>query len=422
MRILHVNKYLYRRGGAEGYMQDVAGLQTAAGHEVAFFGMSHPENPPLPYSTHFPALVELEPAPEGAGDKARAVARMLYSSSSRRGMSAVLADFAPDIVHMHNVYHQLSPSILRSTHAYGVPTVMTLHDYKLACPTYQFLANGELCTACLDGRFRHAVQRRCKGGSLGASAVLALETRVHRSTGAYQPVRLFISPSRFLAGKMTEAAVFPERMHVLNNFVDAAAFPAKTEPGGGVVFAGRLSAEKGVDVLIEAMAQLHPGAHLDIAGEGPDRSALAELAARVGAAGRITFHGRLAKDALLELVRSAAVAVVPSRWHENQPMAVLEAFACGVPVITTDLGGLPELVSPGVDGEVVPANDPTALAGAIGRLLADPQRALQMGSAARRKATTRFAPTEHLARLLELYRAAAGPPARTPQTVQQGTR
>jgi glycosyltransferase involved in cell wall biosynthesis len=402
MRILHVNKYLYRRGGAEGYMQDVAALQRAAGHEVEFFGMTHPENPPLRYAEHFPPLVELEPAPEGAGAKARAAARMLYSPASRRGVAAVLGDFAPDVVHMHNIYHQLSPSILGPMHTHGVTTVMTLHDYKLACPTYQFLANGQLCEACLDGRFRHAVERRCKGGSLGASALLALETRVHRSTGAYEPVRLFISPSRFLAGKMAAAGVFPDRMHVLNNFVDAAAFPAKSTPGGGIVFAGRLAAEKGVDTLIEAMALLAPPAALDIAGEGPDRTALEALAAR-RAPGRVTFHGRLAKDALLSLVRSAAVAVVPSRWHENQPMAVLEAFACGVPVVTTDLGGLPELVSPGLDGDVVPANDPAALAAAVAALLADPARAHAMGAAARHKATTRFAPAEHLATLMDLY-------------------
>lgn len=412
MRILHVNKYLYRRGGAEGYMQDVATLQTAAGHEVAFFGMTHPENPPLPYAEHFPPLVELEPAPEAAVDKARAIARMLYSSTSRRGMAAVLSGFAPDVVHLHNIYHQLSPSILRPVHAYGAAAVMTLHDYKLACPTYQFLANGELCEDCLDGRFRHAVRRRCKDGSRGASAVLALESRLHRSTGAYEPVRLFISPSRFLAAKMVEAGVFPARMQVLNNFVDAAAFPAKAASGGGMVFAGRLSAEKGVDVLIEATARLRPEIRLEIAGEGPERPALEALAAR-RAPGRVTFHGRLAKDPLLELVRSAAVAMVPSRWHENQPMAVLEAFACGVPVVTTELGGLPELVSPGVDGEVVPANDPAALAAAVTGLLVSPERAFAMGQAARHKAMTRFAPAEHLATLMELYERAAVP-ARQP--------
>ncbi len=420
MRILHVNKYLYRRGGAEGYMLDVASLQSAAGHEVTFFGMTHPENPPLPYAGHFPPLVELEPAPEHALDKARAIARMLYSTSSRRGMAAVLADFAPDVVHLHNIYHQLSPSILRPVHAYGAAAVMTLHDYKLACPTYQFLANGELCEDCLDGRFRHAVRRRCKDGSGGASAVLALESRVHRSTGAYEPVRLFISPSRFLAAKMVEAGVFPARMQVLNNFVDAAAFPAKQSPGGGVVFAGRLSAEKGVDVLIEAMARLGPEVRLEIAGEGPDRPALEALAGRL-APDRITFHGRLAKEPLLALVRSAAVAVVPSRWHENQPMAVLEAFACGVPVVTTDLGGLPELVSAGVDGEVVPANEPVALGAAVAALLASPERTFAMGQAARQKAMTRFAPAEHLSTLMGLYERAAVP-TRQPVSAARVTR
>src|SRR5947208_16925500 len=102
MRILHVNKYLYRRGGAEAYMLDLAGMQAARGDEVAYFGMQHPDNDPSRYAAHFPPLVELEPAPDSLADRARAVARMFWSPASREGMAAVLAEFEPDVVHLHN--------------------------------------------------------------------------------------------------------------------------------------------------------------------------------------------------------------------------------------------------------------------------------------------------------------------------------
>jgi glycosyltransferase involved in cell wall biosynthesis len=409
MRILHVNKFLYRRGGAESYMLDVAAAQTEAGHEIAFYGMRHPENPTLPFQDAFPPLVELEPPPTGLRRRVTATGRMLYSPSSRRGIEEVVRAFQPDVVHLHNIYHQLSPSVLRPLRDLGVPVVMTLHDYKLICPSYLLLDHGKPCEACLDGRFRHAVRRRCKDGSLGASAVLALESTVHRATNAYGPVQVFICPSRFLAGKIAQAGVYPDRLLVLNNFVDTQGVASKVQPGGGVVYVGRLWQEKGVDVLVEAMGRLGPY-RLDVVGDGPERSRLEALAA-ARAPGRVRFHGSVAKDRVAHLLRSAAVAVMPSRCHDNQPMAVLEAFACGVPVVATNLGGLPELVQSGRYGETVPAEDPVALAAALTRLLADPASTFELGRAARRHAEQQFSPERHLERLEEAYqRAATGNP------------
>jgi len=406
MRILHVNKFLYRRGGAEAYMLDVAGLQAEAGHEIAFFGMRHPDNPPLPFDAAFPSFVELEPPPSSLRGRVTTAARMVYSPSSRRGIEAVVRAFRPDVAHLHNIYHQLSPSVLRPLRNLGVPIVMTLHDYKLICPSYLLLDHGKVCEACLGGQFRQAVVRRCKDGSLGASAVLALESTLHRTTRAYEPVQVFICPSRFLAGKIAQAGVYPGRLRVLSNFVDVRAVTPKARPGGEVVYVGRLGYEKGVDVLVEAMGQL--GQHrLDVVGDGPERSRLEALAA-ARAPGRVRFHGGVSKERVLDLIGSAAVAVMPSRCHENQPMAVLEAFACGVPVVATELGGLPELVQRDRYGETVPAEDPTALADALARLLADPERAFAIGRAARGRAERQFAPERHLEQLERLYRSAPG--------------
>jgi glycosyltransferase involved in cell wall biosynthesis len=407
MRILHVNKFLYRRGGAEGYMEDVAALQAAAGHDVAFWGMAHPENELNALSSHFPSYVEMDPVPTTVMGKARAVGRIMWSPSSRRGMVGALDEHRPDLVHLHNVYQHLSPSILRPLRARGVPTVMTLHDYKLACPTYQFLDHGKVCEACLGGHFHRAVQRRCKNGSLGASAVNAVELAVHTSTRAYDPVDVFVCPSRFMAVKMAEAGVYPERMRHVPHFVDTGPLAVKEEAGGGVVYAGRLSPEKGVDTLIGAMALLPAEATLDVAGDGEQRAALAALAERL-APGRVRFRGRLGKADLHALLRSSAVLAMPSRWYENQPMIVLEAFGCGLPVVGTDLGGTPELVAPGIDGALAPADDPAALAEALAPLLARPETALAMGWAGRDKVEREFSPSSHLERLDAVYAEAGG--------------
>lgn len=405
MRILHVNKFLYRRGGAESYMEDVAGLQRRAGHEVAFFGMDHPANISTQFAAAFPSYLQLHPPPPGLAGKARAVGRMLWSTSAAQGIEAVIDAFDPDVAHLHNIYHHLSPSILGPLARRGVPTVMTLHDYKLACPSYHFLAHGRVCEACLGGHFHRALRRRCKDGSLAASAVLALELAIHTTIGAYSWISLFVCPSRFLAAKMAEAGVFPERMRYGPHFFDPTSVEAADSPGRGVVYAGRLSAGKGVDVLIEALARLRIG-HLDIAGEGPARDWLVALAAE-RAPGRVRFHGWLTKADLHALIRSTTVLAVPSRWYENQPMIVLESFGCGVPVVGTELGGLPELIDPGVDGALVPENDPAALAAALYPFLNDPTSAFDMGKAARTKVEEQFSPERHLHRLEEIYAEAA---------------
>ncbi len=406
MRILHVNKFLYRRGGAEGYMLDVAERQRSDGHEVAFFGMSHPDNDADGIVADLPSYAEFEPAPPGRADQLRLFARMVWSRESAGAMDAALASWRPEMVHAHNIYHQLSPSVLSPVGKRRIPAVLTMHDYKLACPTYQFLDHGKPCTACVTGGPWQAAKRACKDGSRAASTAAATEVWLHRRFGAYSPVGRFIAPSRFLADQISAAGVFPERITVLDNFTDVDGTPVQTSPGSGAVFAGRLSAEKGVDTLIRAVGtrfgdQQGP-AVLNIAGDGPERDALERLAAEV-APGRVRFHGRLPKPELMALVRGAAVSVVPSRWHENQPLSVLESFASGVPVIGTTLGGLPEIITEGSTGWLVPPDDPEALAGALHEAVEDPLEAQRRGRVARTVAETRFHPQSHVEALAGIY-------------------
>ena len=403
MRILHVNKFLYRRGGAESYMLDLASRQEASGHEVAFFSTRHPENQSSPFEAFFPEYIELNPPPASWSERGRAAARILYSRSAEVGFTRVLDRFRPDIVHLHNIYHHLSPSVLRPLRPRAVPAVMTLHDFKLACPTHRFMANGRVCEACVPRRFYMASLKRCHEGSLSMSTLNGVELAAHTLFRMYDPIDLFVCPSRFMVEKMTAAHVFPTRLRWIPNFVDASAIEPKDAPGGGVVYAGRLSGEKGVETLVRAAPSV--AAPIDIVGDGPERAGLEDLAERLGAP-HVSFHGHVSRDVVHELVRGAAVAVMPSRGYENAPMGILEAFACGVPVVGTAHGGIPELIEAGVNGDLVAPGDERALARSLSRFTADPEAAFEQGVAGRRTVERAFSPQEHLERLDGVYREA----------------
>jgi len=422
VRVLHVNKFVYRRGGAESYLLDLAALQRAAGHEVALWGMHHPANPAgLPLADTFASCVELEPPPAGPA-RVRAAARMVWSRECAAGLARAVDRFDPDVVHFHNVYHQLSPSVLAGPVRGRARGVLTLHDYKLACPSYQMLDHGVPCRACVDHGPWQAARRRCKDGSLAASAMLSVESALHRRVGAYGQVDALVSPSRFLAGVVREAGVDHGRLHVIPHFavvptpsvppvpsVPSVPSVPPVPPGARepyVAVAGRLSAEKGVDTAVRAVGAL-PGVRLRIAGEGAERDRLHRLAAQL-APGRVELLGRLGREEVAGLLAGAVATVVPSRWYENQPMTVLESYAVGVPVVASRLGGLPELVDDGVDGVLVPHDDAGALTAALAGLVADPARAARMGTVGRAKVERDFSVGAHLAALHELYAGARG--------------
>jgi glycosyltransferase involved in cell wall biosynthesis len=403
MRVLQVNKFLYRRGGAEAYMEDASELLRAAGHTVAYWGMHHPLNVHTEYAQHFVSNVELDPPPPGAVPRARAAARMIWSREASERVVDMLDEFKPDVVHAHNVYHQLSPSVLRAISSRGVPIVMTLHDYKLACPSHLFLSGGEVCEDCLGGNFLNAVRRRCKGGSRVSSAVVAFETAVHRGMGVYGNVRLFACPSHFMRKKMEEAEVYPERLRVLHNFIQVPAGEAAAADGS-VFYAGRLSREKGVDVLVEAAGRAED-LQVTIAGDGPERTALESRAASI-APGRVRFLGHVSAAEVQATMSTASVVCAPSRCYENQPLMVLEALGLGVPVVGSALGGIAELIRDGEFGRTVPADDPEALAAALRQVTSDPVSGRAMGAAGRRHVEQQYSAAAHLRGLQDLYEEA----------------
>lgn len=404
MRILHVDKFLRRSGGAAIYMLDTAARQEALGHQVEFFSMADERNLESANADLFPPHVRFD-APEGARERAVAAGRMVWSPSAARGMAAAVERFRPDVVHLHNIYHQLSPSILRPLAKAGIPAVMTAHDAKLVCPTYLLLSNGEICEACVGGSVRHCTTKRCQGGSLAASALLTIESGTHRALRAYRHIGRIISPSRFLADRLRRDRLYASRVRELVNPIDARAITPREGPGEGFVSIGRLTHQKGVDVAIRAVGQVE-GATLTVAGEGPQRDELQRLAEEV-APGRVTFVGQVDAAAVAALNRSARAAVSVVQGHENMPLSVLEALAASVPMVVSHLGGLPEMVHDGEEGLVVPHDDVAAVAAALRRLQDEPELSISLGRSGRERVARDFAVEPHLDRLFELYDEAA---------------
>jgi glycosyltransferase involved in cell wall biosynthesis len=398
-----VNKFHYARGGAELYMFRLAELLEQEGLETLFFAMRHERNEPCSTDRFFPSEVDFG-EPKSGIERARAAGRALYSLEARRNMGRLLDAEKVDLAHLHNVYHQLSPSILAPLRRRGIPVVMTVHDYKLVCPVYTLLSNGEICERCVGGHFANAVRYRCNRGSFTGSALVAGETWLHRSLDLYQRgIDMFVTPSSFARDKLIEGGYPAERIHLLPNFVDPAGFQPTYTPGSYFVYSGRLADQKGVDVLLEAARTA--GVEVKIAGEGPAESNLRTLASRLSV--NAEFLGYLESDALAGMVAGARAVVVPSRWHENCPLTVLESMAWGKPVIGTQVGGMPELVRHGEEGLLVPPGDANALAAALTQLESSPETAERMGRRGRERIESAFAPDVHLAALHDVYAAAA---------------
>ena len=203
MRILYCNKYNYPFSGTEVHLFELMELARAHGHEVALFAMADPRGQPTPYDRHFVPHIDFK-RDAGLWERLRRAGHLIYSPEARRHIRAMIKEFRPDVAHVRNIYHHLLPSILWELKAQNVPVVYHLNDFKLLCPSYNLLSQGEVCEACKGGAFWHALRPRCYPG-LGARLTLMTEAYVHRCLGTYRKcVDLFLAPSRFVRDKFVE--------------------------------------------------------------------------------------------------------------------------------------------------------------------------------------------------------------------------
>ena len=341
-RVLLVNKFYYPRGGDCVVVLNTEALLRENGVEAQVFAMEYPQNLPAHYQDNFASKVTFG---GGMSNQWRALQRTLGRGDVRERFEAVLDDFKPDVVHLHNIHSYLSPVVGELAHKRGIRVVWTLHDYKLLCPRYDCLLGGQPCEKCFNGAKHNVLTHKCMKGSLPASGVAWLEALKWNRRTLIKNTDMFICPSQFMADKMIAGGFPADKVTVLNNFLD----PVKLKQYQSIdpsqpredyyCFVGRLSPEKGVADLLEVAATLPH--RLKVAGSG-----ILEPSLRIKYAGNenIEFLGMLDAPDVARLLAGARFSIVPSQWYENNPLSVVESLCAGTPVAGSNMGGIPELI------------------------------------------------------------------------------
>ena len=336
----------------------------------------------------------------GVAAKIGAVFSAIYSPRSRREMSRLLADFRPHVVHVHNLYPLLSPSVLLACRDAEVPVVMTVHNYRLMCPIAVHFRDGHICEDCLGGREWMCFLNDCRDNRV-ESAAYAMRNWTVRTLGLYKKhVTSFLAISGFLKERLVEAGYPDERVRVVPNMIGVPSVPANAAEGKYAGFAGRASAEKGIDVLVAA-ANETPEVPVAIAGHGPLLPRFQESAPE-----NVTFPGMLSREQISDFYRGARFLVVPSVWHETFGLVAVEAMSHGVPVIASKIGGLQEIVRDGETGLTFEPGNAHDLAEKMRALWAGPERCRSLGEAARKRVETHYSEDVYVTNLMSAYEGA----------------
>jgi len=355
MRILEINKFNHIRGGADRHFVDLVKLLQSNGNEVAVFAMEHPENKYSEWSGYFVSRVEYEKK-TSLCNKIKAVARIFWSLEARRKISKMLDEFQPDIVHIHNIYHQISPSILGEIKKRNIPIVMTVHDWKLVCPNYLLTCNGKFCRRCLKGSYWHCLRNKCVKNSYAKSLVCALEMYLHRWLNVYDSnIDFYIAPSKFVKNILVRAGLSEKKIKVIHNFVCENKTPEgfhknrdAVGTGPRALYIGKISKEKGVNELIGIFKGLP--IDLILAGNKDEKFEIPNLP-------NIKYAGFRPSREINELIRESDFVVSASRLPETFGLIALEAVSNGKPFVGYRTGAYSEVIKDGRNGFLVNTKD-----------------------------------------------------------------
>ena len=337
MKIVLVNKFWYARGGAERVVLLTKELLEKAGHTVEVFGMNHPDN--LFSNKYFIDNIEYN---QGSfWQKIKFGLKAIYNLDAARNFEKLLQDFAPDVVHFHNIYHQLSCSIVGVAKKMNIKTVMTLHDYKFISPNYNLFHHGKIDESCIDGQYYRCVLNNCME-NMPESFLATIEAYFVRFKKYKQMINKFISPSHFLRDKFIKAGFLDNTIEYLPNPLPDKNFEFADSDDGYLLYVGRLSAEKGVQYLVES-AKILSNIKFKIVGTGLDKQNIEENLQKHNIK-NVELLGWQNGEVVNDLIKKARIVVVPSVWYENAPLSVLEAKAHGKIIIASNLGGMSELL------------------------------------------------------------------------------
>jgi len=407
VKILYCNKYNFRFSGTEAYLFDLMDLMRSRGHEAELFSMADPRGEATRYDQYFVPHLEFKAEHMGLATRLRLAGHAIYSTEARRHLRGVISAFRPDVAHVRNIYHHLSPSILWQLRAQGIPVIYHLNDFKLLCPSYNLVADGRACEACTGGRFRNVVTQGCYAAGRCQAVVLAAEAYVHRWLGTYEKcVDQFVAPSQFVKQKLVQHGFAEAKICVIPHFQRLPEQPIPPAHDGPILYFGRLSPEKGVTGLVRAM-QYVPDVQLQIAGNGPQRQELEALALNLKLT-NVKFLGQLSGGELDRAIAGSLFTVMPSLAYETFGKSILESFAWGRAVVASDLGSRRELVRSGENGLLFEPGNEEQLAEAISFLAARPPLAEAMGAAGRRLVAEQHSPNQHYLAMAGLYERVVG--------------
>jgi len=392
MKILQVNKFLYPKGGVETYLFALSNLLVANGHKVVYFSQKNPKNIKNDQEKYFVTDLDLGRFNFKA---LLLIFRIFWSPLSRYKIKKLIKHEQPELVHIHNIYHQLSPSILAGIKEYGLPTVMTVHDFKLVTPGYALRADG--------------VKKRHKD-SLIIDWLLKLEFAFHRLIRIYDRcVDIFIAPSQFVKNELVKAGYQADKIAVIPHFIKMNTFSVQENKEKYFFTFGRLDESKGMDDIIRAFAALpENGLKLKIAGTGPEEKNLRRLIKKFKMENRIELTGFKQGQELLDLIGNSLAVVFASRVQETFGLTVLESLALGKAVIASKVGAIPELIEDGRTGLLFAVADIGELKEKMSLVLRDDKLRQKLEQAGQAKARE-YSPEKHYKQLAEIYNKLAAP-------------
>ena len=402
MKILLVYNSYQEPGGEDVVFRKEGGLLREAGHEVSEYRRDNGEI--KDYS-----IVQ----------RLSLIGRPVWASDSYRDFNALLRQNRPEIVHVHNTFPLISPSIFWACRRENVPVVHTLHNYRLLCPQANFFRAGKPCEDCITGNYWQGVVHGCYRNSRAETAPVALMLTVHHANKTWtRMVDHYITPSSFARDQFAKAGFPASQITVKSNFVDPD--PGQgTGDGSYALFIGRVSPEKGADTLLKAWRQLPKTHELRVVGDGPSRQRLESEAARDGLS-NVKFMGRLPHDQAIEVIKSARFVIFPSELYETFGLGIAEAFACGVPALASRLGAMQEIVEEGRTGFLFQPGDCDDLARTVTRAWKDPAQMRHLGMQARSEYETKYTAAINYRQLIEIYRhvIARRAPAEAPSGIR----
>jgi len=399
MRILQVNKFYYPKRGADKYFLFLEKLLKERGHEVSVFSMDSSSNLPSDDSKYFSKEIDLHT--KNWFKKIKFAFAIIYNLNAKKQFTRLLKSFKPDIIHCHNIYHQLSPSILDAARKAKIPVVMHLHDYKLICPNYKLYTKDKYCQRCRGGNYTQCIQNRCVENNLAKSILAAIEMTIHHKfLKIYKKgVGIFIAPSKFMRNICIEFGWEKNKFQILENISDNHNTNQEIEIKNHFLYFGALEKEKGIDILIKSAAQSKVS--IKIAGTGSQTEILKDLSKKLKA--NVEFLGHLQGSQLEKQIKEALAIVIPSRWPENMPLAAIEAMNLSKTVIAADIGGLSELIKPGLTGYLFSPNNTDSLSAILTSLTKEKAKIIGEKAFESRKNKNK---DWHYNKLIEIYQTA----------------